>query len=105
MVQKQEITMEEKILFKVSYNEKGDTVVEMPNSDDAVMALTNHIHSEIRKSNTEPLDLLFSVVVHLLAQDLSGGFEKQFIKNVKDTTPQYREGYRQMRAQFMKPKS
>lgn len=97
--------MEEKILFKVSYNEKGDTVVEMPNSDDAVMAITNHIHASIRQNNTAPLDVLFSVVVHLLAQDLSGGFEKQFIKNVKETTPQYREGYRQMRAQFMKPKS
>ena len=99
------MTMEEKTLLKVSYDEKGDTVVDIPDSENAVMALTNYIGANLRKQNQQPLDVLFSVVLHLCAQDLSGEFEKQFIKNLKATTPQYRDGYRQMRAQLMKPKS
>ena len=97
--------MEEKILLKVSYDKDGNTVIEMPDSDEAVIAITNYIHDNIVKRESGPLDVLFSIVVHFLAMDLSGSFEKQFIKNIKETTPQYREGYRAMRAQLMKPKS
>ncbi|MBQ3813648.1 MAG: hypothetical protein II841_08790 [Bacteroidales bacterium] len=96
---------QEKVLLKVSYDKDGKTVVEIPNSDDAVIAITNHIHDNIVKRNTGPLDVMFSIVVHFLAMDLSGSFEKQFIRNIKATTPKYREGYRAMRAQLMKPKS
>lgn len=97
---------EEKVLLKVSYDKDGNTVIEMPNgSDDAVINIVNYIWDNIQKNNTEPLDVLFSIVVHMLAMNLDKRFEEQFIRNIKDTTPQYREGYRAMRAQLRKPKS
>lgn len=97
---------EEKVLLKVSYDKDGNTVIEMPSgSDDAVINIVNYIWDNIRKNNTEPLDVLFSIVVHMLAMNLDMRFEEQFIRNIKDTTPQYREGYRAMRAKLRKPKS
>ena len=98
--------LQEKVLLKVSYDDKGNTVIEFPQgTDDAVINIVNYIWDHIRKNDTAPLDVLFSVVVHLLAMNLDKRFEKQFIENIKATTPQYREGYRAMRAQLMKPKS
>ena len=97
--------MNTKELITVSYDENGNTVVSIPDSEEAIIAVSNYIHDNIRKKDTAPLDVLFSVVVHFLAMDLSGNFEKQFIKNIKDTTPQYREGYRMMREQMTKPKN
>ena len=97
--------MEEKIIIKVAYDEKGGIVVEVPNSDEAVIALSNHIHANLQKKEIAPLEFIFSVVVHFLAMDLTGNFEKQFIKNIKETTPQYRDGYRMMRQQLTKPKN
>lgn len=96
---------EAKTLLKVAYDEGGNVVVTIPDGDEAVIAVANYIYDNIRKKDRAPLDVLFSVVVHFLAMDLSGNFEKQFVKNIKETTPQYREGYRMMREQMTKPKS
>lgn len=97
--------MEEKIIIKVAYDEEGNTVVELPNNDEAVIAISNYIHSRLQAKDIAPLEVVFSIVVHFLAMDLSGNFEKQFIKNLKETTPQYRDGYRMMRQQLGKPKN
>ena len=97
--------MEEKIIIKVAYDKDGNTVVEVPNSEEAVIAVANHIQSNLQKKEIGPLEFIFSVVVHFLAMDLTGNFEKQFIKNIKETTPQYRDGYRMMRQQLTKPKN
>ena len=97
--------MEEKLVLKVSIDENGNTVVDIPNNDEACMHITNYIWENIRKNDTGPLDVLFSIVVHMLAQNLDMRFEKQFINNLKETTPQYREGYRALRQQMMKAKS
>ncbi|MCQ2166405.1 MAG: hypothetical protein MJY49_03100 [Bacteroidales bacterium] len=97
--------MEEKLLLKVSIDEKGNTVVDIPNKDDACISITNYIWDHITKNDTGPLDTIFSIVVHMLAMNLDKRFEEQFIRNIKDTTPQYREGYRALRQQMMKTKS
>ena len=97
--------MEEKELIKVAYDENGNTVVTIPDYDEAVIAVCNYVHDNLRQKNREPLDVLFAIVVHFLAMELSGNFEKQFIKNLKETTPTYREGYRMMHAQISKPKN
>ena len=97
--------MNVKELINVSYDENGNTVVTIPNKDEAVIAVCNYIHENIQRKNRLPLDVLFSIVVHFLAMELSGKFEKQFIENIKETTPQYREGYRMMQKQISKPKN
>jgi len=97
--------MEEKIIIKVAYDEAGSTIVEVPNGDEAVIAISNYIHANLLEKEIGPLEFIFSVVVHFLAMDISGNFEKQFIRNIKETTPQYREGYRMMRQQLTKPKN
>lgn len=61
--------------------------------DKVVLTLTDTIRREFVKGNNKPLDILFAVVVHLVAQALTGKFEEDFISNLKETTPQYRENY------------
>lgn len=97
--------MEEKVLLKVAYDENGQTVVNIPDSGEAIFAVCNYVLGNLVQKKREPLDVLFSVVVHFLAMDISGNFEKQFIKNIRETTPTYREGYRMMRQQLSKPKN
>ena len=97
---------QEKVLLKVSYDKEGKTVIEFPQgTDDAVITIVNYIWDHIQKKDTSALDVLFSIVVHMLAMNLDKRFEQQFIENIRKTTPQYREGYRAMRDQLHKPKS
>ena len=97
--------MNVKEIITVAYDENGDTVVNIPDHEQAVLAVSDYIHKKLLEKDQEPLDVLFSIVVHFLAMDLSGNFEKQFIKNIKETTPTYREGYRMMSQQLNKPKN
>mgnify|MGYP006872980216 CR=1 FL=1 len=38
-----------------------------------------------------PLNILFSIIIHVAARDSTGEFERTFIKNTKKTTPEYRK--------------
>jgi len=96
---------EEKIILKMEHDEQGNLVVEIPDTDSAVVAIASHVWDGIRKKDQRPLDILFSVVTHFLAQDISGNIEKQFIKNIKEVVPEYRAQYATMARQLRKPKS
>lgn len=86
-----ELAIEDGNLSLFTSKKEGD-------SDKIVVSIVDTIWREFMKHNNEPLDILFAVVVHLLAQDLTGKFEEDFINNLRKTTPQYRENY----AKFIK---
>lgn len=96
---------EEKLILKIEHDEQGNLVVEIPDTDNAVMAVATHVWDGIRKKDQRALDILFSMVTHFLAQDISGNIEKQFIKNLKEVVPEYRAQYATMARQLRKPKS
>lgn len=88
--------MEEKTLLTVRKNDKGGVEIALnpAKQNEMVAALSNQIAYQFFKKNQGPLNLLLSVVVNTLAQDTSGGLEKQFIDNVKKFTPEFRQRYK-----------
>lgn len=82
--------------------ETGKLFISCKNGDEAVLAITNHIKAQLAKGKKDELDFLFSCVVHLLAGDLSGVFERDFITNLRKAVVAYREVYRQMAAKNAK---
>ena len=73
--------------------------VKIPDRDLAVMTLTDIIWDRVQHRSQMGLDMLFSVVVHTLARDLSGKFQEEFIENIRKTVPTYRNVYKKMREQ------
>lgn len=84
-----------KTLLNFSVDDKNNLVVDIPDRDVAVLSIPDHIWERLLKKDTDPLSLLLAVVVHTLARDLSGGLERDFVDNLKDMVPKYRESYRQ----------
>lgn len=79
--------------------------VKIPDRDLAVMTLTDIIWDRVQHRSQMGLDMLFSVVVHTLARDLSGKFQEEFIKNIRKTIPQYQNAYKKLREEMMKKAS
>lgn len=79
--------------------------VKIPDRDLAVMTLTDIIWDRVQHRSQMGLDMLFSVVVHTLARDLSGKFQEEFIENIRKTIPQYQNAYKKLREEMMKKAS
>lgn len=94
---------QEETLFRVYVDEKGDLKWECPNSDDAVMAITDMIWHGIATKDQRLLDILFAVQVHTLARDLSGKMQAQYHENIDEFVRKYRDAYKQMHRE-LKPK-
>ena len=94
--------MEKKVLLSIGYDNKGDIEAVCPNTDELIIAVTNEMKVQLAHRKQEWLDVVFAICVHLLASDTSGEFERQFIKNLKAATPQYRGIYRQMEQKMRK---
>ncbi len=88
--------MKLKTLLKVSEDDKGGIIVNCPNREEAVMAITDHLLATASKGDQKALDLLFSVTVHFLASETSGQLEEQYIANLRNVVPSYRKGYAEM---------
>lgn len=75
----------------VFVDEDGKPHFMIRNDDTAIMAIVESIESGLQEQDKRGLDILFSCVVHLLAREPSGEFEKNFIENIKNTTSKYRK--------------
>ena len=84
-------------ILRIAVDEHGRMLVHLSSTDEAVMAVTSLVWERQLSGDKRPMDLLFSVVVHYLAQELSGNLEADFLSKVEATTPIYRETYRNMR--------
>lgn len=94
--------MKKEVLLSIGYDDKGDIEAVCPNIDELIIAVTNEMKVQLAHRKQDWLDVVFAICVHLLASDTSGEFERQFIKNLKAATPQYREIYRQMEQKMLK---
>lgn len=83
--------MRQKTILNVSKDKNGEVKVSCPDSEAAVVALTKHICKTAAEGDDAALNILFSVTVHILALDVTGEFEEQYIGNIRKTTPAYRE--------------
>lgn len=72
-------------------DEDGKPYIKIKNDNAAIMAIVESIESGLQEHDKRGLDILFSCVVHLLAREPSGEFEKNFIENIKNTTSKYRK--------------
>lgn len=99
--------MSKKIEFlKVFTLDGKELKVFCPDKDRAVLALAGHIaHELMANDNQEPLDVLLGVIVHVLSVDTTGNLEKEFLDNIKEHTPTWREYYKKMAAQMKSPKN
>ena len=75
----------------VFVDEDGKPNFKIKNDRAAIIAIVESIESALMNHDRSGLDILFSCVVHLLAREPSGEFEKEFIENIKKTTPKYRQ--------------
>lgn len=80
-------------VFKLLFQEEKGYFAEFRNTDDVVMGLADFITEHLQLRDQEPLSVLFSVVIHVLARETSGRFEEQFIENVRKSTVEYRRHY------------
>ena len=101
--------MKEQEILRIYYDKDGNMQVDCPNMDDAVIAISNHIAVSINRKDLKGLNVLFAIVLHLLAMDTSGNMEKMFLQNLKEKLPKYRANYiemaRAMNSGDLKPKS
>ena len=101
--------MKELEILRIYYNKDGNIQVDCPNMDDAVIAISNHIAVSINRKDLKGLNVLFAIVLHLLAMDTSGNMEKMFLQNLKEKLPAYRaeyvELYKALKSVNIKPKS
>ncbi len=88
--------MKTRTILKISADENDNLKVSCPDKNDAVMAITDQVHSAWVNGDNGPLNILFSATVNLLALDVSGRFEEEYIENIRRTTPKYRESYARM---------
>ncbi len=94
--------MKTRTLFKVSEDETGNIKITCPDSDDAVMAMTDYVLSTAAKGDQKALDVLFSVTVHFLASETTGKLEEQYIENLRRCIPPYRNGYAEVAKEMKK---
>ena len=77
-----------------------------PDKDRAVMAIAGYIGQELfSKNNQGSLDVLLGVIVHVLSMDTSGNLEQEFLENIKEHTPKYREYYKNLAEQMKREKN
>lgn len=79
--------------------------MEVANNQETVIALSELIAYNLAKNEQGPLDLLFSITLHVLARDTSGKFVDSYCENLKKEVKPYIEGYRQLKNQKNKPLS
>lgn len=81
-------------LLSVGYDEDADSLVfECENKETAILYISQGIIEEMIDDNNTPVSFLFSLVLHLMAQDRSETIERDFQKNLKKFLPIYRSEY------------
>lgn len=88
--------MKNQKLLSVFADAQGEVKAWMPDSDQAVIALSNYIFSQAMQGNKKPLDVLFSVSVHVLARDITGKSLEDWAENLKKVTPVYSDALKQV---------
>ncbi len=86
--------MEKDILTIIARGD--DAVVHIPDDDLAVMTISDIIWDAMKQNRHRALNLLFSILVHTLARDLSGKLQEEFLENIRKTVPAYRNVYKKM---------
>lgn len=80
-------------ILKILFSDDNGYFAEFKNTDDVVMGCADIVTEHLQIGDQTPLSVLFSIIVHVLARETSGGFEKQFIRNVTEQSAIYREHY------------
>lgn len=80
-------------IFKLVFTDEDGTTAEYDNTDDVVMSLADWVTQSILLKDNEPMSILFSVIVHVLARNRSSEFEEEFVENLKKSVETYRKGY------------
>lgn len=85
------VALNDNLKLAVFVDENGTPALHIKNDNDAIIAIVESIESALAIHDKRGLDILFSCVVHLLAREPTGQFEKEFIENIKKTASKYRQ--------------
>lgn len=88
--------MKKKQILNVSIDDKENINVVCKDRELAAMVITDYISETAGSGDTSALDMLYSITIHLLARDVHGGFEKEYIENLRREIPNYRKVYKSM---------
>ena len=91
--------MKNQKLLSVFADDQGEVKAWMPDSDRAVIALSNYIFSQYMQGNHKPFDTLFSVSVQVLARDITGKSLENYAESLKQVTPVYTDALKKAKNQ------
>lgn len=80
-------------ILRLTISKQSGYKAEYKSTDDVVIACTDIVTEHMQVGDQMPLSVLFSIVVHVLARETTGSFEKQFLKNVSEQAAIRREHY------------
>lgn len=80
-------------IFKLVFTDENGITAEYDNTDDVVMNFADWVTQSLLLKDNEPMSILFSVIVHVLARNRSSEFEEEFVENLKKSVETYRKGY------------
>lgn len=87
--------MKREVFLNVFAGEDGELQVKThKDKNKALLALADYISTRFFvRRNSDALNMLLGVVVHVVSRDKSGNLEREFIDNIKQCTPEMREAY------------
>ena len=85
----------EKDILKISCD--GEKVsVSVGDPENIVKVVTELLIRQMSEGDSNGILLLNAIVIQLLAHELSGELEKDFLKSIRENVPVYRECYAEM---------
>ena len=85
----------EKDILKISFD--GEKVsVSVGDPDNVVKVVTELLIRQMSEGDANGILLLKSIVIQLLAHELSGDLEEDFLKSIRENVPVHRECYSDM---------
>ena len=84
----------EKDILKISFD--GEEVSVSGDPEKVVKVVTEFLMRQMSEGDSSGILLLNSIVIQLLAHELSGELEEDFLKSIRENVPVYREYYAEM---------
>lgn len=84
----------EKDILKISFD--GEDVSISGDPEKVVKVVTELLIRQMSEGDANGISLLKAIVIQILAHELSGELEEDFLKSVRESVPVYRECYAEM---------